>query len=88
MTGELPATTGYVPDSAEPAPTTVSPDGRTMTWVFNYVPRDGVTVTLQVIPRAPGHRPAGLAASGELVDNQNLRRALTFEDPWVLTLAP
>jgi hypothetical protein len=88
VTGALPATTEYVPDSADPSPTAVSPDGRTITWAFNYVPKGGVTVTLRLIPGEPGHRPAGLAASGELLDNQNLRRDIAFDSPWVLTLGP
>jgi hypothetical protein len=86
LTGTLADGTRYVPDSAAPAPDTVSADGRTFTWVTNYVPRDGVTVTLRIAPEVPGNHPSGLAATGQLLDNWNRTKEFAFPQPWTLVL--
>ena len=88
LTGTLADGTRYVPDSAEPPPDTVSPDGRTFTWVADYVPRDGITVTLRVQPEAPGDHPVGLAATGLLLDSQNRTKDFAFPQPWAVALGP
>ena len=88
LTGTLADGARYVPDSAAPPPDTISPDGRMFTWVANYVPRDGITVTLRVQPEAPGDHPVGLAATGLLLDNQNRTKDFAFPQPWGLALAP
>jgi hypothetical protein len=84
--GTLADGTRYVPDSAAPTPDTVSPDGRTFTWVTNYVPRDGITVTLRVQLEAPGDHPVGLVATGQLLDNQNRTKDFAFPQPWAVAL--
>jgi hypothetical protein len=86
LTGTLADGTRYVPESAVPPPDTVSLDGRTFTWVTNYVPRDGITVTLRVQLEAPGDHPVGLAATGLLLDNQNRTKDFTFPQPWAVAL--
>lgn len=86
LVGTLADGTRYVPDSAAPPPDTVSADGRTFTWVTNYLSRDGVTVTLRVQPEIPGNHPSGLAATGQLLDYWNLTKDFAFPQPWAVAL--
>jgi hypothetical protein len=81
IVGDLPPGAQIVPGSADPPPEMVSADGRTLTWVFPYVPQDGATVTLRLRPLGPGYGPLGLAARAELLDNQNRLKEVVFGEP-------
>ncbi len=70
----------YEPASAEPEPDEIDADGR-LSWVMDYVPLDGVTVTLQLATSVPGRWSLAQEAGGTWVDNGN--RPGTFVVPAV-----
>lgn len=72
----LPEGMGYVPGSATPAPTSVSPDGRTLTWTFtNVQPNVFQNITYQAQRPAdsviaPGTRLTNVARINVVGDNR------------------
>jgi hypothetical protein len=58
-----------VPDSAVPE-ATVAPDGSRLDWLWNYLPSDGFTATLRLVPTAPGRQLLAREAGGTWVDKQ------------------
>jgi hypothetical protein len=88
ITGTLPATTLWVPDLTDPSPDGISADGRTLSWRVNYVPHDGITITVGLRPGRLGHHAAGLATTGHLVDSFRFPVDFAFPEPPVLVLGP
>lgn len=82
ITDQLPADMAYVEGSADPAPSSGDPLTG-FVWVQNYVPRDGVTITLRVRPLECGERPTNVEASGELLDANNATKRFVFPVPTV-----
>lgn len=80
ITGTLPDDVTYLPDGTSPPPDDRSADGRTLSWRFKYVPKDGVTVTLSLRPERSGDQQPILSATGALTDSQRLSKAWSFPD--------
>jgi hypothetical protein len=84
----LPANMTYVEGSAIPAPSEVSTESRRLTWVQNFAPADGLTVTYRVRPLAVGRHPLSLGARAEYRDNHDRVGSVAFPVPVVEVLAP
>ena len=84
----LPANMQYVPDSADPQPDRIGPDGSELEWSPNAVPKDGITMTFKVKPLEVGYHPTNLSGTGEFIDNKGKKGAYAFEVPWVMVLQP
>lgn len=82
----LPDNMRLVPDSIVPDPEDVSVAGDVVDWVIPWVPRDGVTVSLEVEPLEPGYWPTNVEATGELWDVNGDTGTHTFSVPWVKVL--
>ena len=76
-----------VPDGAEPV-ATVMPDGSRVDWLWNYVPREGVTATLRLLPMSAGRAPLAAAAGGAWVDNKNRPGAYAVPTTEAEVIAP
>jgi hypothetical protein len=59
-----------VPGSADPE-ATVQPDGSRLDWLTNYVPRDGITATLRLVPVTAGRIPLAREVGVSWVDYRN-----------------
>ncbi len=82
FTNTLPPTMHLERGSADPGPDAGSgPD--TLTWTFDFLQTDGMTVSFTLRPDAVGHLPTSLAASGEFRDARDRPGRFTF--PTVLT---
>ncbi len=88
VTEKLPANMRLVPDSVDPEPTAISPDGRELTWQTNFVPKDGVTYALQVEPQELGSHPTNEEAIADFLNNLNWHATAVFPVPTVLVIAP
>lgn len=87
-TETLAAGIDYVSDSAVPQPIGVGPE-RTLSWLENYVPDEGLTMTYRVMPREIGERAISQGASAWLVGNNNARfQVVAPTPPPVLVLQP
>lgn len=84
----LPENMRYVPGSGEPAPKSISPNGRALSWEANFVPPEGITLTYAVEPLEVGFHPTNLAATAHLTDNRRARASLEFPVPSLLVLRP
>jgi Mg-chelatase subunit ChlD len=84
----LPANMAYVPDSAEPEPDRIGPNGDELEWQLNHVPKDGVTITFRVKPLEVGYHPTNIVAFGEFLDNKNRKGEFVYEVPHVTVLQP
>jgi Mg-chelatase subunit ChlD len=78
---ELPANMRYIPDSALPVPQSI--DGQTIRWLWNVVPKTGVTITYQVEPLQVGVWPTNVEAVAEYRDTQNRIGQAIFPVPVV-----
>lgn len=83
VTDTLPANMRYVPDSADPAPKEIGPNGDYLIWQTNYVPRDGVTYSFEVEPQELGCHPTNGEARADYKDNQNRSGSYAFPVPIV-----
>ncbi len=87
VTDVLPPNMQVVADSIDPAPDK-GDAASGFTWVTNYVPQDGITITFRVRPLDTGYHPTNVEAVGQLVDNQNRTKDFDFPLPFVTVLQP
>jgi len=88
VTQNLPAGVDYVTDSADPPATEIGADGKRLVWTENFVPVDGLTITLRVRPRAVGYKPVSAGAKAEFWDTYDHTGGFYFANPFVEVLAP
>jgi hypothetical protein len=83
----LPPTVAYVPLSAEPE-AVLSPAGDQLVWTVNFVPPDGLTVTLRLRPLHAGRHSVSLETVAEFIDNKNHTGSFTYPAITVTVLEP
>ncbi|MFI0606681.1 MAG: VWA domain-containing protein [Anaerolineae bacterium] len=76
-----------VVDSAVPA-AALSPDGRTLSWSFADLPREGVTVSYRIRPLATGTLSTSMQTTATFVDHRALPGTVDFPLSWLTVLAP
>jgi len=88
----LPANMAFVPDSAEPPVDAVAPDpdggGQVLTWRWNVVPQDGLTITYRVRPLDVGRWPTNVEARAVFRDTENRVGEAVFPVPSIAVVAP
>jgi len=85
----LPPGLDFVTDSGIPEPLVVPlPDGTHLEWSMPYVPREGVTVTFQAIPRSPGRQPVSVDTHADVIDSWNRPRTVRFPIPSIDVAVP
>ncbi len=76
-----------VDDSVIPA-ATLSPDGRTLSWSFSDLPREGVTVSYRIRPLATGTLSISMQTTATFIDSRGLPGTVDFPLSWLTVLAP
>ncbi len=88
VTDVLPDNMRLVPDSANPEPKSISPNGDTLEWEMNHVPVGGAAFTYEVEPLEPGHWATSVEARGTFRDNWGHEGRFVFPDQWVTVFRP
>lgn len=83
---ELPANMALERSSIEPAPKAIGRGGSLVTWEFSDIPREGVTITFEIVPQEPGYWPTNLAATGVFTDVLGHTGSFRFALPMVRVL--
>lgn len=74
---QLPPELRYVPGSGRPAPIEEGADGR-LVWNYNFIPADGLTVSLRAEALAEGEQPSSLGARVTFRDTTGAEGAADF----------
>ena len=86
VTDVLPDNMRYVPGSAEPEPFNI--EGQSISWMYSVIPKEGVTITLDVEPLEVGVWPTNVEAKAEFRDNENRIGEVIFPVPEVEVREP
>lgn len=78
----------YEPDSAEPRPHLIDRHTGSMRWEFDYVPRDGVSVTYRARVLLTGQRQVATASSCRFADNHRRPGGCPFPEQWLSAWQP
>lgn len=87
LVDRLASDVAWVVDSTVP-PAALSSDGRTLSWSFADLPREGVTVSYRIRPLATGTLSTSMQTTATFVDNRGLPGTVDFPLSWLTVLAP
>jgi hypothetical protein len=88
ISDRLPDNMSFVEGSASPEPSSYDSQTADLTWQFDSVPTDGVTITFAVEPQQVGEWPTNLRAAGVFTDSKGGQGAFEFAVPYVTVFEP